>query len=158
MAIKDTFNNSDPKDAVQAAVELLRAAKDGDYERANALLEKGVDINAQDGDGWTALHWAAHEDHEAMIALLISQKATIDIEDDDGCTALHRDWCEDVRRQDNMLLTAHASARQTMQSCSAQHVALWHLLAEPCCAAMQITDIALAASRTPEAACLGLFP
>jgi hypothetical protein len=35
------------------------AAQAGDREAVRALLKQGVDVNAAQGDGTTALHWAA---------------------------------------------------------------------------------------------------
>ena len=35
------------------------AAKTGDHEALRALLKQGADVNAVQGDGMTALHWAA---------------------------------------------------------------------------------------------------
>jgi ankyrin repeat protein len=40
-------------------LELQRAAKSGDLKLLKQLLKRGAKINAQDIDGWTALHAAA---------------------------------------------------------------------------------------------------
>ena len=36
------------------------AAQRGDVDGVRALLRDGADVNAAQGDGMTALHWAAH--------------------------------------------------------------------------------------------------
>ena len=61
------------------------------------LLNKGVDVNAKDLDGWTPLFWAVYEktplfdtsiDIE-VIELLINKNAQVNIQDKDGKTPLH---------------------------------------------------------------------
>mgnify|MGYP001279166518 CR=1 FL=1 len=39
-------------------------AKSGDIAGVQAELDKGVDVNAKNDDGWTPLHWAAVESHK----------------------------------------------------------------------------------------------
>jgi ankyrin repeat protein len=49
------------------------AAMRGDVATVRALLQQGADVNAAEGDGMTALHWAAeHGDHELAAVLLAS--------------------------------------------------------------------------------------
>src|SRR5579864_9841752 len=55
---------------------LVEAAKNGDVAAVRALLPK-ADVNAAQGDGTTALHWAAHRDDVAMADLLIKAGAHI---------------------------------------------------------------------------------
>jgi len=47
------------------------AAQRGDLDAVRALLTRGADVNAAQGDGMTALHWAALEGKEDMIAVLL---------------------------------------------------------------------------------------
>ena len=49
---------------VSAAVDLplIDAVRAGDVERTRALIADGVDVDTSDGDGTTALHWAALSD------------------------------------------------------------------------------------------------
>ena len=60
---------------------------------ANLLLEKGADANiqAENGVGWTALHWAAEDGHEAVVNVLLEKGADANIQTEDGDerTALH---------------------------------------------------------------------
>ena len=47
------------------------AAMGGDVAAVRTLLQHGADVNAAEGDGMTALHWAAeHGDHELAKLLL----------------------------------------------------------------------------------------
>jgi uncharacterized protein len=47
------------------------AAMKGDLAAVRALLKQGADVNAPQGDGMTALHWAAHKDHQEMVQTLL---------------------------------------------------------------------------------------
>ena len=67
---------------------LLQAVRNQDEAAARALLKQGVDVNVTRGDGSTALHWAAHRDHETMVDLLIGAGAAVNAADDHGTTPL----------------------------------------------------------------------
>jgi ankyrin repeat protein len=54
------------------------AAMRGDVEAVRALLKKGAEVNAAQGDGMTALHWAANNRSVEMTKLLISAGAQLD--------------------------------------------------------------------------------
>jgi ankyrin repeat protein len=47
------------------------AAQTGDLEQVRALLREGEDVNAAQGDGMTALHWAAYRGDLDMIEVLV---------------------------------------------------------------------------------------
>ncbi len=51
------------------------AAARRDVPAVRALLQKGADVNAAQGDGMTALHWAARSGDVQLSALLIQAKA-----------------------------------------------------------------------------------
>ncbi len=57
---------------------LADAAMRGDAESVRALLDRQVDVNAPQGDGTTALHWAAYRDDLELAALLIKAGADVD--------------------------------------------------------------------------------
>ena len=57
-------------------------------EDATELLEQKADINSQDGDGWTSLHWASSEEHLPVVRMLLSSSPDLDVQDNEGCTAL----------------------------------------------------------------------
>ncbi len=54
---------------------LIEAAKQGDVEAVAALLDGGEDVNAAEGDGMTALHWAAQRGHEDVVQRLLAAGA-----------------------------------------------------------------------------------
>lgn len=55
------------------------AATRGDVEAARRLLEAGVNINARDRYGQTALMLAAHRGHVALVELLVEKGADLNV-------------------------------------------------------------------------------
>lgn len=53
------------------------AAMRGDLATVRALLSKGVDVNAAQGDGMTALHWAANRGDVSLVSVLLRAKASV---------------------------------------------------------------------------------
>ena len=58
-----------------AGTPLIEAVQRHDGVAVNALLDRGADINAAEGDGTTALHWAAQLDDLATVELLLEAGA-----------------------------------------------------------------------------------
>jgi uncharacterized protein len=58
-------------------LELIEAVKAGDYETAEKLIEKGVDINQQDQQGWTPLNFAAGKGGMSLVRLLVEKGADV---------------------------------------------------------------------------------
>jgi len=56
---------------------LADAAMQGDKAALQSLLKQKVDVNAAQGDGMTALHWAAFRDDTEMVQLLIQAGADV---------------------------------------------------------------------------------
>ena len=54
------------------------AAQRGDLDAVRALLRDGADVNAAQGDGMTALHWAAHHDDDELVDVLLYAGARVD--------------------------------------------------------------------------------
>ncbi len=54
------------------------AAQSGDLEALRALLRDGADVNASQGDGMTALHWAAYGGQLEMIEVLVYAGANLE--------------------------------------------------------------------------------
>ncbi len=53
------------------------AAMKGDIETVRSLLRSGADVNAAQGDGMTALHWAAAHNNVAMAELVLYAGANV---------------------------------------------------------------------------------
>ena len=71
---------------------LVEAAKNGEIERVQALLNAGADVNAKDNDGKTVLMWAldilgTNYANDTVKALLAAD-ADVNAKDNDGRTAL----------------------------------------------------------------------
>ena len=67
---------------------LVDAAKDRDWATVGILLNRGVDADAAQGDGATALHWAAHWNDLDTVDRLIEAGANVDAVNDLGATPL----------------------------------------------------------------------
>ena len=67
---------------------LHRAAQAGDVDGLKAALAAGVDINARDGRGWTALMHAVNKGYTLLVEPLLAAKAGLDVRAPDGATAL----------------------------------------------------------------------
>ena len=67
---------------------LIDAVKAADPARVERLVAAGVDVDQPQGDGATALHWAAHRDLPDVAELLIGAGADVDAADDHGMTPL----------------------------------------------------------------------
>ncbi|MDP1857086.1 MAG: ankyrin repeat domain-containing protein [Gemmatimonadaceae bacterium] len=60
-----------------AAAPVADAAMRLDVESVRALLKKGVNVNAPQGDGMTALHWAASHRNIELTTLLVRARANV---------------------------------------------------------------------------------
>lgn len=61
--------------AVAASSDLADAAMQKDLAKVRALLAQKVDVNAPQGDGTSALHWAVYNRHAEMVRLLLAAGA-----------------------------------------------------------------------------------
>src|SRR5262249_2040318 len=73
---------------VAANVPVADAVKAGDEAAVRHLIKQGADVNAPEGDGATALHWAAHLDNQQTADLLIRAGANVNAANDLGVTPL----------------------------------------------------------------------
>lgn len=67
---------------------LADAAKRADWATLQTLLQQGADVNAPQGDGSTALHWASYWDNREIAALLIRAGTEVNATTDLGVTPL----------------------------------------------------------------------
>lgn len=61
---------------------LFEAVEGKEFDTVRELLDKGVDINAQDGQGRTAIMIATYANDVEMVKVLTESKADVDIQDD----------------------------------------------------------------------------
>lgn len=73
---------------INGIVSLCWAASEGDLFQIQALVARGVDLDAADYDGRTALHLAASEGHAKVVRYLLHQHAHINPRDRWGNTPL----------------------------------------------------------------------
>lgn len=67
---------------------LLRAAEHGDLDDVSLLMNQGANVDAADGDHWTALMFAARMDYAPIARLLLDRGASVDAVEKDQWTAL----------------------------------------------------------------------
>jgi ankyrin repeat protein len=72
-----------------ASSPLFDAVKKGDVQGVSAQLKAGADVNVPEGDGATALHWAAHRDSIELTRVLLDAGAKAQAANDLGITPLH---------------------------------------------------------------------
>jgi ankyrin repeat protein len=75
--------------AAGADLRLIDAIKARNIDTVRSLLGERVDVNARQGDGATALHWAVHLDDGNAVDVLLKAGATADAADDTGATPLY---------------------------------------------------------------------
>jgi len=78
------------------------------------LLKQRVDVNAPEGDGATALHWAARRDDQAIADLLIRAGARANVVNDLGVTPLHLACTNRSAPMVERLLAAGANANAAL--------------------------------------------
>lgn len=57
--------------------KVIEAAKNGDRETLEKLLDEGADVNEQDEHGWTPLNWAAGAGDVETVQLLLDKGADV---------------------------------------------------------------------------------
>jgi len=73
-----------------AGPPLVSAVRDGDIAAVRLLLGQGEDANSAEGDGLSALHWAARRDEPEIAKVLLASDATTDAKTRNGAyTPLH---------------------------------------------------------------------
>ena len=95
--------------ASAADQRLADAAKNQNGATLRALLGQKADVNGRQGDGSTALHWAAHWDALEMARQLLAAGASVDLATDQGITPLSLAALNGSSAMTELLLTAHAN-------------------------------------------------
>lgn len=68
--------------------EFIERARQGNTNEIKRLLAGGMDPNVKDGEGKSALRWAAKKGHPETVKVLLEGGADVDAVDNDGRTAL----------------------------------------------------------------------
>src|ERR1043166_347987 len=63
--------------AATVDTRLGTAARNGDLNAVRSLVSQKVDVNTPQGDGMSALHWAAYKDDLEMARILIEAGANV---------------------------------------------------------------------------------
>lgn len=103
-----------PAFAVERAA-LADAAERRDRAGVSALLQTGVDVNAAQVDGTTALHWAAYNDDAETVRLLLRAKANVNAVNRYGVPPLAPACTNGNAAIVKLLLEAGADANATMK-------------------------------------------
>ena len=100
---------------VPAVPDIVHAVKDGDRSQVSALITNGVDVNAAEGDGATALHWAAHRDDLESARLLLNAGANAGAANALGATPLWLAATNGSAAMLELLLDAGADPNATLE-------------------------------------------
>ncbi len=97
------------------AASLPDAAEQGDKAGVRILLHTGVDADAAQVDGTTALHWAAYHDDAEMVGLLVRAGANVNAVNRYGASALAEASTNGNAAIVELLLEAGADANTRMR-------------------------------------------
>jgi len=67
-----------------ASESLLAAAQSGNVTAVGELIRQGAQVGFSEGDGMTALHWAAYNGHEEVVRQLLDAAAPLEAETRNG--------------------------------------------------------------------------
>jgi len=97
--------------------DLVEAAREGSVERVRVLLASGVDINAKDKNGETALHRAANKGYSQVVELLIANGADVNVRSNWGGTPLYEAAIEGRKEVAELLISAGADVNAKDEEC-----------------------------------------
>ena len=85
--------------------QLIKASKQGLTNIVQWIIDAGVDVNAKDNVGRTALMWASCNGYKDIVKMLLNADADVNIKDKDGWTAVmtasyneHKDLVELLKK------------------------------------------------------------
>ena len=96
--------------AAPADGRLADAAMNGDIDAVKTLLKQKVDVNAPQGDGTTALHWAVQQDNARLVNALLKAGAQVRTANRYGVTPLELAAINGSAPMVDLLLKAGADA------------------------------------------------
>lgn len=85
-SVQSPKEDADVKGPLQ--LTLFNAAVDGDLTEIKRRVHKGAAVNAKDGFGLTALHYACDHNHLAIVKFLVSEGADVTVKQWEGRTPL----------------------------------------------------------------------
>lgn len=86
--IKNWPKNEDIQIVRRFYREFFEAVRRGEEEPIVKLLERGIDINTKDENGWSALMYSIYYEHKKITKLLIENKANVNEKNVIGWTPL----------------------------------------------------------------------
>lgn len=81
--------DEEEEEIAEADKDIFIYASEDNKEAVTHLLEQKVDVNCQNEDGLTPLHWAVDRGNKEIAEYLLLQKADINAKDSDEATPLH---------------------------------------------------------------------
>ena len=102
--------------AANSDLRLVDAVKHQNTDEIRALLTQQLDVNATEGDGSTALHWAAYRDDLQTVALLIQAGANPNPANEHGVTPLSLACTNGNAAMVETLLAAGADANAALKT------------------------------------------
>ena len=95
-------------------LRLIQAVRSRDMPAVRTLVRQRIDVNGTQGDGATALHWAARIDDLAIADVLLRAGARASVANDTGATPLHLACINRSAAMVERLLGAGADASAAM--------------------------------------------
>jgi ankyrin repeat protein len=95
-------------------LRLIEAIRSRDAAAVRSLLNAHTPVNAAQGDGATALHWAVHYDDAATVDSLLRAGARVNVANDVGVTPLYLACTNRNASMVAKLLTAEANPNSTL--------------------------------------------
>lgn len=89
----------------------LLYAKEGNVDEMKAVIKKGMNLDIQDEQGQSALHWAVDGEHVEIVKLLVEARVKVNLQDCDGQTPLH--YALNIESNDIIQLLLKAGADVT---------------------------------------------
>ena len=97
------------------ASDLIAAARAEDLSQVQQLLGSGAEVDERQGDGATALHWAAHRNNQELAQLLIEAGADVNAANELGATPIWLAAFNGSVELLEMLLEARANPNASLQ-------------------------------------------
>ncbi len=95
---------------------LIDAVRNRDAAAVRALVNRRIDVNAPQGDGATALHWAVHMDDATTVDVLLRAGARVNAANDLGVTPLYLACTNRNAALVQRLLTARANPNAALMN------------------------------------------